>query len=160
MDSRIGLPVAGTRKLCMRPRQSSCNCSIEIQATYATEAVAGWAMCAVVAACYIDSLHGYADEKHAQARLQHFDILHLFPAPFQAIPEDIPLNIVYEDKDVIVVNKVRRGGRDPISADGGVGMQGNKQALLKMLSNNLFHEALVPCTYARLHSAHSHVVKQ
>ena len=29
------------------------------------------------------------------------------PAELQAVPEDIPLNIVYEDKDIIVVNKAR-----------------------------------------------------
>ena len=29
------------------------------------------------------------------------------PAELQAVPEDIPLNVVYEDKDIIVVNKAR-----------------------------------------------------
>jgi 23S rRNA-/tRNA-specific pseudouridylate synthase len=30
-------------------------------------------------------------------------------APLQAIPEDIPLDVVFEDAHVIVVNKVRGG---------------------------------------------------
>ena len=33
------------------------------------------------------------------------------PAPIDAVPQDIPLDVVYEDDDVIVVNKPRRAIR-------------------------------------------------